>query len=140
MKYNELREIAEKFNYEIEEDTLSFILKNKDCEKRIIMINKQKEKSMIIQNGYFTEDLEVLKAAIEVSETPIEEREEKKFFNVFSKLTNENTCLIKSNGNIDNLVWDQKDNDNARFTQKEIDYIKEKFDTDLKDFNIIEIK
>ena len=84
---------------------------------------------------------------VEYAKTPIEDREEEKRFLVQHKF------LVSVGSNPVNLVkYKDKNNyrvirslfDNqfyqARFTLKEIEEIKKKFDTDLKDFELVEIE
>ena len=84
---------------------------------------------------------------VEYAKTPIEDREEEKRFLVQHKF------LVSVGSNPVNLVkYKDKNNyrvircllDNqfyqARFTLKEVEEIKKKFDTDLKDFELVEVE
>lgn len=48
--------------------------------------------------------------------------------------------LMKYNNDINHLEWSCRLGKNTEFTQKEIDKIKEKYKTDLKDFDIVPIE
>ena len=72
---------------------------------------------MFIENRHCDKkDINVIKAAIELVETPPEDREEEKKFYLEHK-------------------WENK-----KFTRKEIEEIKEKFDISWKDFAVVEEK
>lgn len=84
---------------------------------------------------------------VEYARTPIEDREEEK------KVIIQHKYLVSKNFNPVNLVWNKTKNiyrpvrclfDNptyqAQFTLKEIEEIKKKLDTDLKDFELVEVK
>lgn len=85
---------------------------------------------------------DLLKAVYEFAKTPIDSR------NLFPKHYIESTLtpdddfrfLSKDDGNIDSLVWGLKDGEDAEFTQGEIDFICDKFHTNLNDFDIYEVE
>lgn len=72
--------------------------------------------------------------------TPVEDRELKKY-RIFLKLIPDSNFkyLCKRCGSIDELKLDVESNIYSKFTQKEIDKIKEKYGTTLADFKIIEV-
>lgn len=84
---------------------------------------------------------DLLKAVYEFAQTPIDSRNLSPKYHISSKLTPEDDCrfLFKDDGNIDSLGWGLKYGELTQFTQKEIDYICDKFHTDLSDFNIEEV-
>lgn len=84
----------------------------------------------------------LLKAAYEFAQTPIDLRNLSPRFYVSSKLTPkvDEKFLFKFGGSINHLAWGIKDGGGTEFTQKEIDYICDKFHTNLSDFNIEEVK
>lgn len=85
---------------------------------------------------------DLLKALYEFAQTPINLRNLFQKFYISSKLTPDDNCsfLFKDCGDIDDLGWGYKDGENVEFTQKEIDYICDKFHTNLSDFNIEEVE
>lgn len=85
---------------------------------------------------------DLLKAVYKFAQTPIYLRKFFPRFYISSKLTQDDDYgfLFKDDGNIDSLGWGRKDGGYTEFTQKEIDYICDKFHTDLSDFNIEEVK
>lgn len=116
MRIDELKRIAKENDYELE--------KLKDYEE-IVLIRKVSVDgflanfitiSLNFENQIFVKiihcddkDFNMIKAAVEFAETPIEDREEEKYY------------LVK-------------------FSEKEIEGIKKKFDTDLKDFELMEVE
>lgn len=85
---------------------------------------------------------ELLSVVYEFAQTPIDLRNLSPRFYVSSKLTPkvDEKFLFKFGGSINHLAWGVKDGGGTEFTQKEIDYICDKFHTDLSDFNIEEVK
>lgn len=87
---------------------------------------------------------DLLDLIIELAKTPIEEREDRKKYYLRHKFLYK--CADTRYINIDihgNMILADKDEGlsmKTKFTQKEIDEIKEKYNTDLKDFEIIEVK
>lgn len=85
---------------------------------------------------------DLLKAVYKFAQTSLDARHLFSRFHISSKLTPKNNCrfLFKEGGNIDCLAWGWKQGEDTEFTQEEIDYICEKFHTDLSDFNIDEVE
>lgn len=85
---------------------------------------------------------DLLKVVYEFAQTPIEKRKSEQMYYISSKLTPQanKKFLFKFGGSVDHLAWGVKDGGGTEFTQEEIDEIKEKYDTDLKDFEIIEVE
>ena len=90
---------------------------------------------------------ELFDLIVEYAKTPVEDREEEKKFLIKHKyLVSKAICpvnLAKNkeknvyrliNCKADNLVYQ------VQFTKKEIEEIKEKFDTDLADFELVEVE
>lgn len=82
-----------------------------------------------------------LSIVYEFAQTPINSRNLNPRFYISSKLTPNDCgkCLFKRDGNIDNLGWGYSGDGTTEFTQEEIDYICDKFHTNLSDFNIDEV-
>lgn len=85
---------------------------------------------------------DLLSVLYEFAQTPINSRHLFPKFYISSKLTPkvDEKFLFKFGGSVDHLAWGFKDGGGTEFTQEEIDYICEKFHTDLKDFNIDEVE
>lgn len=85
---------------------------------------------------------DLLKAVYKFAQTSLDARHLFSRFHISSKLTPKNNCrfLFKEGGNIDCLAWGWKQGEDTEFTQEEIDYICDKFHTDLSDFDIDEVK
>ena len=151
MKINELKRIAEENDYELTKSNVHYKLTHKYCGNNITINYLCKNRLWIsIPFDCDERDFNMIKAAIEFAETPPEDRvEEKKFYlrHKFLKL---------SSGEItrENSVVNYNTRDNVLFlankqpvgfirtffTLKEIEEIKEKFDTDLKDFELVEVE
>lgn len=147
MKTKELKKIAEENNYEYKKD---------DCQHKLIsmltgnfiIISDKFEKKLWVKNmGYCDDkDFDMLKASVEFAETPIDEREEEKklylrhryfrFDNGLSKYLGMDP--VKNNPDLCSKItyrWTKN-----QFTEKEIEEIKKRFNTDLKDFEMIEVE
>lgn len=85
---------------------------------------------------------DLLKAVYEFAQTPIDSRNSSPRFRISSKLTpnDDGGFLFKNGCDVDNLIWNYKGGGGDEFTQEEIDYICDKFHTNLSDFNIEEVK
>lgn len=85
---------------------------------------------------------DLLSVVYEFAQTPVNLRNLSPKYYISSKLTpdDEYGFLFKDNGDIDSLGWGRKNGGGTEFTQEEIDYICDKFHTDLNDFNIDEVK
>lgn len=112
-----------------------------------IAIREGIENRIFFNINYCNEkDLNMIKASIEYAETPPEDREgEKKFYleHRYFKCTNGDSRyfqILESDGtpwlNAMYTVMGYK----KQFTLKEIEEIKEEFDTDLKDFDLVEVE
>lgn len=85
---------------------------------------------------------DLLQAIFDFTQTPIDSRKLSPRFYISSKLTPkvDEKFLFKFGGSINHLAWGVRDGGGTEFTQEEIDYICDKFHTDLSDFNIDEVK
>lgn len=117
MKINELKRIAEENDYELTKSIVNYKLTHKYCDNKITINGLCKNRLWISISVYCDErDFNMIKAAVEFSETPPEDREEEKKFYLEHK-------------------WENK-----KFTRKEIEEIKEKFDVNWKDFAVVEVE
>lgn len=109
MKIDELKRIAEENDYVLTKSFDNYKLKRKNRGNCIDISNVNANRVWISNISLCDdEDFNMIKAAVEFAETPIEEREGEKYY------------LVK-------------------FSEKEIEEIKKKFDTDLKDFELVEV-
>lgn len=148
MKINELKRIAEENDYKLTEDGIHYKLTHKYFDNNITIDNSCKNQLWIsIPSRCNERDFEMIKAAVEFAETPLEDRvEEKKFYAKHKWLvqagdykmgflnydTNNDILFIYSEHHT-HLV-------KTHFTLKEIEEIKEKFNTDLADFELVEVE
>lgn len=104
-----------------------------------------------LNTAYFAFDLladspkyELLVACFEFAQTPIPKREQKKKFYLKHRYLNGDVNQFLNRTLTDNRLDLSTAKDYAefqtKFTQSEIDEIKKKYNTDLKDFEIIEVK
>lgn len=153
MKINELKRIVKENRYVmIENDFVIFIYgyshEGTDEFKTEIRISKLRTKDIDIKTGIYceVEEFNVIKAAVEFAETPLEDREEEKKFYLRHRYFRFDNGLSKYLG-MDLLKYklDLYSKITYRwvknqFTEKEIEEIKKKFNTDLKDFELVKVK
>ena len=138
MKYKEFRDYL----------TLNRIHFREDEEKLKVLyhveISKTKEHRIVIPIAIvdFPYEYEMLKKAIELAETPLSEREEEKKYYLKHKFINSHTAVEYVNLSItEKVTLDNRREDpdyKTKFTKAEIEKFKEKFNTDLRDFELIE--
>ena len=140
MKYKEFREYLKINEIHTQED-----------KERIIAayqyeISKIEERSIIflISLVDLPRDFQLLKKAIELAETPLAEREEEKKYYLKHKFINSHTAVEYVNLSItEKVTLDNRREDpdyKTKFTKAEIEKFKEKFNTDLRDFELIEVE
>lgn len=140
MKYKELERKAVKALYTIRRIGVNTVIERENLlynrTDRIIISEIREDKitiSMLASNPY---DFEFLTSALAYAETPLDERQEGKKYYIISKLIPESNFkyLCKRCGSIYELEFDVKSNIDSKFTQAEIDEVKEKYNTTLDDF------
>lgn len=153
MRIDELKKIAEENDYTFREDDAYGLCKfarviNGECAlvNQISVSMSFKNKIYICTKYCDGKDFNMIKAATEFAETDPEDREEEKKFYLehrYFKCTNGDSRyfqILESDGtpwlNAMYTVMGYK----KQFTLKEIEEIKEEFDTDLKDFELVEVK
>ena len=105
----------------------------------------------LCETSYFTMQeggSELCKLCIEYAQTPLEDREEKKKYHLYLKERNREfygsiysyLTLCKRNNTFLLDVGVETAGLTAEFTQEKIDWIKERFDTDLEEFEQIEVE
>ena len=147
MKINELKRIAEENDYEFSKELGYFRFKKRN-HTNDIDISGDVENKIWISMGVICddEDFSMIKASVKFAETPIDEREEvKKFYlrHRWFKCTNGDSRyfqIYEPDGtpwlNAMYTVMGYK----KQFTLKEIEEIKERFNTDLSDFELVEVE
>ena len=88
---------------------------------------------------------ELFDIIVEYAKTPIAERKEEKKYYLRHRFLGSGDGNQFLNQELEGNTWflseeDSFDNYQTQFTQKEIDEIKENYNTDLKDFEIIEVE
>lgn len=148
MKYKELERLAKENDYYIEKNNFRTILIKeslKDDYKNEIIISEIDIGVIdICMSLWFPWDFKVVKAAMNYAKTAPEERgEEKKYYLKHRFLENEKCSYLNYDHNFQELNLNDRTQSKeiqTKFTQREIDEIKESYDTDLKDFAIIEVE
>ena len=140
MKYSEFREYL----------TLNQIPFREDEEKLKVTyhveISKIEEHSIMFVTDVinFPYEFDLIKKVIELAETPLEGRREVKKYYLKHRFINELTAQKYININIfgEVTIRDHLESGffKTKFTKAEIEELKEKFNTDLRDFEIIEVK
>ena len=145
MRIDELKKIAEENDYELRSDLWQHSLKRKGCDA-YININAKIENRIWVSVVIICDekDFNMIKAAVEFAETPPEDREEEKKFYLRHKWLNLNTHNYL-HLDVDDGSCMLDDNEEFSFTkikltEKEIEEIKEKFNTDLADFELVEVE
>ena len=138
MRYSEFREYLKINEIHTQED-----------KERIIAayqyeISKIEERSIIflISLVDFPRDFQLLKKAIELAETPLDEREEEKIYYLKYRFINKYTAVeyIKRVITGEAILSDRHGDLvlQTKFTKAEIEELKKRFNIDLKDFDFIE--
>lgn len=145
MTYEELQKIAEDNGYEITNE-IDYVILTKYEEDNIIKISRLKE-DIIFSTMYacMKSDFQMLKVSLEFAETPLEDRyPENKYYLKHRFMCGFEKCTFFNIDNLNKALYlsDKKQTQNiqTQFTQKEIDEIKEKYDTTLEDFEQIEVE
>lgn len=151
MKYKELEKQIQNLNNAYDEQLEVFnngqSLYIGDTNRCYAIISNQMSYSLYVSGialEYLEDNLrhDLLKAVYEFAQTPVDSRDLFPRFYISSRLTpvDSERFLFKCDGDIDCLAWGEKDGGGTEFTQKEIDYICDKFNTNLNDFNIDEVE
>lgn len=145
MKYKELARVAVKAGWTITENREIYSLEKETEEaERRITIGKIYSKLIFINNDICrTEDFAVIKAAIELAETPLEDRYEEKKYYLRHRFLNDKTenylNFFRIIPGLDLGNKKQYKEIQTQFTKREIEKIKKDCKTDLKDFEQIEV-
>lgn len=147
MTYEEFRKIVEDTDsYSINENSSSLYVTWANCSNWSIRISKDVGNYVQCTNQVFRkEDYDLIRAALKLAETPLDKREpEKRYFLrhkfLITELSNERAYLVFKNdvyyAGLPIFFKKQE----AQFTKKEIEEIKNKYDVTLEDFEMVEVK
>ena len=150
MRIDELKRIAEENGYEFYNGyvriEISRRIGDSDCKNEIVINKYSLNELWISIVDCQDNDLKVIKAAIEFAETDPEDREEEKKFYLKHSYFQDHIggkqyfCIRISGGYPLLKSFPTPHADKIEFTLKEIEEIKKKFDTDLKDFELVEVE
>lgn len=154
MKINELKTIAKENDYELKEEkeieqiTLERKVTFDGFISNVITISSAMKDLIFIKSKHCdNKDFNMIKAAVEFAETAIEDREEEKKFRLKHKWITSGgfymyvTHHTKPYGEVYELLsWRYGEINGMQFTLKEIEKIKKEFNTDLKDFEMVEVE
>ena len=153
MRIDELTKIALDNKYSIERryraghDEIVLYSHHYEIDRQVVRINNETKGILFISNGSSgVNDLNVIKAAIKFAETPPEDREEEEKFYLKQKYFQDHLgskqyfCIRICGGYPILKGYPITNADKFEFTLKEIEEIKEKFDTDLADFELVEVE
>lgn len=147
MKTKEFIEKVEKLGYNIEIDWPTIYIKCDGC--ILARVDKARAYTIDTKAAFEVKNAEELfDLCVKYAKTPIKDREEKKKYYLYLKNKNREfyesiysyLTLRKQDNTFSLDVGVETAGLTAQFTQKEIDEIKEKFNTDLEEFKQIEVK
>lgn len=149
MRTKKYKKIVEENGYRYYETNYSIIARKyleEDYDIEIKVGKPRPGRLEVTIKGFCGDESDIILAAMELAETPPEDREEEKKFYLehrYFKCTNGDSRyfqILESDGtpwlNAMYTVMGYK----KQFTLKEIEEIKKKFDTDLKDFELVEVE
>lgn len=145
MKINELKRIAEENDYILTRSFKDFKLERKDRGNCLTVGYTCKNRIWILIPVWCdNKDFNMIKATVKFAETPIEDREEEKKFYLKHRWLRSRfeDKIVNQDGEYEYFLSDESQTDGfkTQFTLKEIEEIKEKFDTDLADFELVEVE
>ena len=140
MKYSEFREYLTLNKIQLEDDGEWL---NADNHIEISKIEEHSIKLRIfLANSPY--EFELIKKAIELAETPLNEREDEKRYYIKHRFINDYTTkkYINLFATGKAVLSDRREDQvfKTKFTKEEIEELKEKFDTDFNDFELIEVE
>lgn len=145
MKTEELKRIAKENDYTLSRPFGDFTFIKKGGENYINISGDAKNRIWLsIEYNCDEKDFNMIKAAVEFAETPLEEREEEKEFYLKHRWIKGCVIMYLYRNTLNGYCYlgDKKcrPHRQKRFTLKEIEEIKEKYDTKLEDFEIVEVE
>lgn len=151
MRTKEFIKKVKELGFRVQE--LNNIINVCNYEERVYLVTIDKHNQFMLDNrckGYMDlgdyDKSELLKLCYEYAKTPIEEREEpKKYFLKHKWMGHEKLKYLELDKQNDEWYLGHKYDTifctaKNEFTQKEIEEIKEKYNTDLSDFEMIEVE
>lgn len=140
MKYSEFREYLKSNDFGMRENDEMIIADDQfEISKRV-----QCSIWFLRDNIEYSYEYDLLKKAIELAETPLDEREEEKKYYIRHRFINELTAQKYININIFGGVTIRDHLGSlyykTKFKKAEIEEFKKRFDTDLNDFELIEVE
>ena len=149
MKYKELERVAIELAYSIRRVGNKLVIESEssvhDKNNTIVIMESRKDEIIIDIWANGPHDLDMLQAAMKYSNTPPEDRYPEKKYYLKHKflLSDKEYRFLNYLSNFDS--WDLSASGDCsgyqtKFTQKEIEDIKEKYDTTLDDFEFIEVE
>lgn len=149
MRTKEFIKRVEELGFKYYEDSEDIEIQEKIKGYTVSVINKRQMYSLSSGNSLYVEHpekyitKELFDLISEYVKTPIEEREEEKKFYLRYKWINADYNYLNYNYRLDVYGLDRILSFNwikGKFTLEEIDEIKEKYDTKLEDFEIVEVE
>ena len=140
MKYSEFREYLILNKIPFQEDEKSLIVDDR------IEISKIEDHKIVflIDTIDFPYKFEMLKKAIELAETPLNERGEEKKYHLKHRYLGSEPCKYlncrEEDFEFNISINKESEYYKTKFTKAEIEELKEKFDTDFNDFEFIEVE
>ena len=143
MKYSEFREYLKGTDFEIKEDSAKVEVNIGDF--GCVEISKTTRNGIILPFSVEEpEQFELIRKALELAETPLDEREEEKKYYLKHKFINFHTAVeyinLTTTGNV--VLSDRLEDHyyKTKFTKAEIEEFKKRFNTDLNDFELVEVE
>ncbi len=147
MRIDELKRIAEENDYEYSKVIWNHRFARKNSDNYITINGDYINRIWTSIQGYCDDkDFNMIKASIEFAETPPEDRErEKKFYlkHRYLRSTGGNILYFSIYIEYDFSILTYRRHSSEtkqQFTLEEIEEIKKKFNTDLKDFELVEVE
>lgn len=146
MKTKEFIKKVEKLGYNIEINWPTIYIKCDGC--ILARVDKARPYTIDTKAAFEVKNAEkIFDLCAEYAKTPIEDREEKKKYHLYLKNKNREfyesiyryLTLHKTDNTFSLDVGVETAGLTAEFTQEKIDWIKERFNTDLKEFEQIEV-
>ena len=147
MTYQEFKKaVKDTGEYYVTEDEQSVFVTKNNFSKWSIRISKMIEEFIEFAfDAYGSDDIDLIRAVLELAETPLEKREfEKKYYLrhkfLVSTLNVLGTYLIDRNNVYVLGLLDYYPDHQTQFTKKKIEDIKNKYGVTLEDFEMIEVE
>lgn len=149
MKTKKYKKISEGNGYKYHETNYSIIVGKyleEDYDIEIKVGKLRPGRLEVTIKGFCGDESDMILAAMELAETPLEDREEEKKFYLkhrYLRSTSGNILYFSIYIEYDFSILTYRRHSSEtkqQFSLKEIEEIKKKFDTDLKDFELVEVE